>query len=112
MQGREDDARCLIGTDRSGFCEVLGQLLMSLGSPGSAPDFVALVLPKTPRVAGFAKRAVDNELLARIPVPVALARAEGDVEEVGSPWGPMHAPGSLRARKKKRIGLLPEQGRH
>jgi hypothetical protein len=71
------------GTDWSGFCEVLGQLLMAVGDLESPPEFVALVLPKTQRVVAFAERAGGNNLLRRIPVLIGVVDADGRVESVG-----------------------------
>jgi hypothetical protein len=67
------------GTDWSGFCEVLGQLLMAVGKVETTADVAALLLPKTPRVTGFAKEASCNRLLKRIPVVIALVDHVGRV---------------------------------
>jgi hypothetical protein len=67
------------GTDWSGFCEVVGQLLMAVGKVEPAADVAALLLPKTPRVTGFAKEASRNRFLERIPIVIALVDHEGRV---------------------------------
>jgi hypothetical protein len=85
-KGEVTPAGTLSGTDRTSVYEAIGQLIWRFGELKPPPDLVALVLPDTPRVRGFAQTASENEFLTRIPLLLALVSADGGVHEIGKPW--------------------------
>jgi hypothetical protein len=80
------------GSDLRSVYEALGQLIWRFGQLKPTPSVVALILPDTLRVRGFAHSARTNEFLARIPLLVALVSADGVIHEIGGPWGLIPAP--------------------
>jgi DNA-binding beta-propeller fold protein YncE len=87
-KGERTAAGIRAGTDWAGFCEVLGQLLMAVGDLEQPADFAVLVLPNTPRVVGFAERAVRNRFSSQIPVIHVVVHHDGRVDFVGPSINP------------------------
>lgn len=71
------------GYDLTAFYTAIGQLLMTVGGQKSPPERLAVVVPNTPRILGFAGAAVRNPLLQRTGLTVLLVDHLGTVTEVG-----------------------------
>lgn len=81
-KGEKTAAGIRSGTDLTAVAEVIGQLLLGAGDLGG-DALLALVLPRTDRVVGFARRVAANRFLSRLPVYVLVVDGSGGVSGVG-----------------------------